>query len=226
VGLVPTGASDPYALRRQGIGIVQIMIDKGFGFSLIDAVEESLGLYEIEKDDTLQAVSERVIGFLKNRISRMLVESGHAKDIVNAVTHASVDPVPDVWKRVQALEALKTHADFSSLAGTFKRVGNIIRKAGVADIGTVQSALFAEKSEASLYAAAETTAEEVRRHLADGDFDGALLKVAELKSAVDTFFDDVMVMAEDRALRNNRLALLGQVAGLFDQFADFSRIAT
>ena len=226
VGLIPTGASDPYALRRQGIGVIQIMNANGFTFSLSDAVERSLLLYEIEDINRRLSFRGQVLDFLRNRINRMLVGEGYAKDMVQAVTHMSVDHVPNVWHRVRALKTLKSKADFDALAGTFKRVGNIIRKAGIEDAGPVAEDLFEEKSESSLHSACQQVTRQVSENLHNKDFDGALLKVAALKKPVDIFFDDVMVMAEDRALRNNRLALLRQVAELFDQFADFSRIAT
>ncbi len=227
IGLAPTGASDPYALRRQGIGIVQIMHARHFDFSLARAIRQSLSLYDIpaDKENTASpSIADQVLAFLKNRMDRMLVEEGHARDIVQAVTSVSVDPVPNVWARVRALEALKAKADFGALAGTFKRVGNIIRKAGVTDSAPVTEALFQEKSESGLYQACREAAHQINDHLSRKDFDGALLKVAALKGPVDAFFDDVMVMAEDPALRGNRLALLGFVAGLFTGFADFSKI--
>ncbi|RUA03566.1 MAG: glycine--tRNA ligase subunit beta [Deltaproteobacteria bacterium] len=229
VGLVPTGASDPYALRRQGIGIVQIMNANEFNFSLNNAVHQSLRLYNIpagKTDEKQPSVADQVLRFLRNRMNRMLTETGYAKDVVQAVTHVSVDRVPNVWRRVRALETLKAKADFGALAGTFKRVGNIIRKAGDDKPDSVTEALFEEKSESALHRACQEATRLVSERLDNRDFDGALLKVAALKEPVDTFFDDVMVMAEDQALRNNRLALLRQVADLFDQFADFSKIAS
>ncbi len=229
VGLVPTGASDPYALRRQGIGIVQIMNANEFNFSLNNAILQSLRLYDIDgdkSDDGQPSIADQVLRFIKNRMNRMLTETGYAKDVVQAVTHVSVDHVPDVWQRVRALEALKTKADFGSLAGTFKRVGNIIRKASAEASGSVAEDLFREKSESALHHACLEATRLVSERLDNRDFDGALLKVAALKEPVDTFFDDVMVMDEDQSLRNNRLALLRQVAALFDQFADFSKIAS
>ncbi len=226
VGLVPTGASDAYALRRQGIGIIQIMAANGFAFSLGEAVLHGLSLYTIPDTDKRLAVKSQVIEFLKNRIIRMLVDEGYPKDIVQAVTHVSVDNIPLVWDRIRALETLKSKADFGALAGTFKRVGNIIRKAGTETIGAVSKALFKEESEVALYQACREADQEISERLGKQDLTGALIKVASLKVPVDTFFDDVMVMAEDETLRNNRLALLGQVANLFNQFADFSKIAT
>ena len=225
VGLIPTGASDPYALRRQGIGVIQIMNANGFAFSLGEVVAHSLSLYRIEDKDRCLAIKGQVLDFLRNRMNQMLAEEGFAKDMVHAVTRVSVDHVPNVWHRVRALETLKSKADFDALAGTFKRVGNIIRKAGIDEAGPVAEGLFQENSESSLYTACQQVARQVSESLQNKDFNGALLKVAALKIPVDIFFDDVMVMAEDPALRNNRLALLRQVAELFDQFADFSRIA-
>jgi glycyl-tRNA synthetase beta chain len=200
-----------------------------FNFSLNNAVQQSLRLYDIHEEkgeDDQPSIADQVLRFIRNRMNRMLTETGYAKDIVQAVTHVSVDRVPNVWQRVRALETLKSKADFGALAGTFKRVGNIIRKASADESGAVAEDLFEKKSESALHHACQEANRLVSEHLDNRDFDGALLKVVALKEPVDTFFDDVMVMAENQALRNNRLALLRQVADLFDQFADFSKIAS
>jgi glycyl-tRNA synthetase beta chain len=125
VDLVPTGASDPYALRRQGIGIVQIMLAHKLTFSLKAAINAGLQPFD---SGNKASVADAVQAFIQNRISRMLAEEGFDKDVVAAVVNVSSDNIPDVWQRTAALQTLKGAADFEPLAAGFKRVVNILRK--------------------------------------------------------------------------------------------------
>jgi glycyl-tRNA synthetase beta chain len=226
LGLKPTGASDPYALRRQGIGLLQIIISRGLTFSLTELIRFSLGLF----DTVLEAIPAQTEGavatFLKNRLDHILAEKGFAKDVVAAVTSTSVADIPETVSRVQALETLKTAPDFEPLAAAFKRVVNILRKSGAQAAGSVDKGRFAHESENDLYDAFKQVESAVVDDMAAGRFEEALLKVATLRPAVDAFFNGVMVLAEDTRLRENRLALLGEIAGLFASFADFSKIST
>lgn len=223
VGLIPTGASDPYALRRQGIGIVQIMLNRNLGFSLSSAVDESVARFE-QADKT--ATTQAVMDFIRNRIAQMLAEEGFAKDVVAAVVGVSIDHIPNVWNRTKALQAMKGHKDFEPLAAAFKRVVNILRKTEVQETASIDTALFQDPAEGALFQAQQQVRSTVDRQLAAADFDGALRTIATLRDAVDRFFEDVMVMAEDPALQRNRLALLQSIAALFDQIADFTKIST
>jgi glycyl-tRNA synthetase beta chain len=230
VGLVPTGGSDPYALRRQGIGIVQIMRDQGMRFSLGKLIAAALAAYEGIGDAPPAQSAEQVFAFLRNRMAHLLTEEGLSKDVVAAVVAASADDVPDVWERARALEALRAAPDFEPLAIAFKRVVNIMKKAGVApapaDAGAVSPARFEHPCEGDLILAYQRVKAEVARHQADRRPDLALRAIAALRGAVDDFFDGAMVMAEDPAVRDNRFALLALVAGLFENIADFSKIST
>jgi glycyl-tRNA synthetase beta chain len=222
VGLVPTGASDPYALRRQGIGIVQIMLAHQFGFSLREAVVAGLNEFECDNTDLL---ADAIMTFIQNRINRMLIEDNNDKDVVAAVTSVSIDSVPDVWRRTAALQALKRDDDFEPLAAAFKRVVNIMRKTEVDEAAVPDSALFQEAAESALFDAYQHVKTDVDQHVAAGNLDQALRVIATLRKPVDRFFEDVMVMTDDMALRGNRLALLNTIAGLFSRIADFSKIA-
>jgi glycyl-tRNA synthetase beta chain len=230
VGLIPTGASDPYALRRQGIGIIQIMKQRRFSFSLRGCIEDSARLFDEKNGAINQELAEKVYDFLKNRISHLLVEDGFSKDVVAAVISVSVDDVPGVWQRVAALESLKDRPDFEPLAVAFKRVVNIIKKSGSRQVDgeptNVDPRLFEDDSEAELLEACQTVEKKVLTAMGKGLFDEALVAVASLRNFVDRFFDAVMVMAEDRDIRRNRLALLGQIASLFGKLADFSKLST
>lgn len=227
VGLIPTGTSDPYALRRQCIGIVQIMVDQSFSFSLKRMIEKSLSLYGSETGD-LSGDTNRIHAFMRSRVDHLLLEEGFPKDIVTAVTSITIDHVPHIWKRVRALAELTDAPDFKPLAIAFKRVVNIIKKAGHAEerAGIVEPKLFENESESNLHEAYQGVAERVRALLDEGSYDKALRDIASMGGAVDLFFDDVMVMAERDDLRMNRLALLKHIADLFGLFADFSKIGT
>jgi glycyl-tRNA synthetase beta chain len=226
VGLIPTGAADPYALRRQGIGMVQIMLDRNFSFSLKAMIETSLQTYGALDSDKRGQTAQQVYDFLRNRMAHLLEEEGFAKDVIAAVTSVSVDHVPHVWNRVRALAALKTAPDFEPLAVAFKRVVNIIRKADLSDATAVDEARFEETCESELYTAGVEADKAVEQALNAGNFDEALHHIAGLRDAVDRFFDGAMVMTDDAALRNNRLALLRGIAQLFETIADFSKIST
>jgi glycyl-tRNA synthetase beta chain len=222
VGLIPTGASDPYALRRQGIGIVQIILKHRLRLSLKDAIGAGLMPYAAEHNGS---TADQIHTFILNRVSRILVEEGYDKDVVAAVAAVSIDDIPNVWKRTQALQTLKGAADFEPLAAGFKRVVNILRKTQVPPDTQPDAALFGEPSEKSLYAAYQTAKTKVGQLLENGNLEGALRVIAQLREPVDRFFEDVMVMTDDLGVRENRLALLNAIAGLFNRMADFSKIA-
>ncbi|MCU0590151.1 MAG: glycine--tRNA ligase subunit beta [Desulfobacterales bacterium] len=224
-GLIPTGAADPYALRRQGIGVVQIMRQRDFRFPLTAVVNHSLGLFDgsaAAPGDT----AAKIMAFIEGRLASILVEEGFAKDTVAAVLGVAMESVPALWQRAHALQQLKDKPDFEPIAVSFKRVVNIIRRAEGFTPGAVEERLLAHPSEFGLLAAYRSINGQVQDDLKRGRYAEALARVATLRPPVDAFFDDVMVMAEDATVRQNRLSLLALVAGLFDTFADFSKLST
>jgi glycyl-tRNA synthetase beta chain len=158
-----------------------------------------------------------------------MAEQGYAKDVIAAVVDVTADNIPDVWRRVSALESLKHQADFEPLVAGFKRVGNIIKKSEAfeadAEPGVVKESLFEHKSESTLHGVYQAAEKKVTDAMARGQFDQALKEIASLRNPVDAFFEDVMVLTEDPAVRSNRLNLLGHIARLFGKFADFSKIS-
>jgi glycyl-tRNA synthetase beta chain len=223
IGLVPTGASDPHALRRQGIGVIQICLDKNFTFSLSELIACSASMFT-GKD----GLGDDVLEFLKGRMSHLLEEDGIPKDMIAAILAVPVKNVADVWKRAHAIQRLKSMPDFEILAVAFKRVVNIIKKSDPEDIGAqgVDETLWAHPSEEALYEQFKT----IRRTVVDlsgkGDINQSFAEITKLRPFVDRFFDDVMVMAEDLKLRKNRLSLLREISKLFEMLADFSKITT
>jgi glycyl-tRNA synthetase beta chain len=222
VGLIPTGSADPYALRRCAIGVLNIILDRGYPVSIPGLVEQSLGLLEAKLTRPHAEVQADVVEFIRLRLANMLTSRDFATDVVDAVLSARFDEPGDAVARVEALAALKTAADFEPLAVAFKRVGNII-KGGVDN--PVQADLFEADCERALAAAIESTRQGVADQVGKGDYGAALQMIAALREPVDAFFDGVMVMAEDERVKANRLALLTQVADLFADIADFTRIA-
>ncbi len=228
IGLAPTGASDPHALRRQGIGVLQIMLDKDFGMSLKKLIETAVRPFQEKSGRDLESVSDQVYAFLKNRMVNLMAEQGFSKDIIAAATDLTVDNIPDAKKRIESLESLKQKPEFEPIAAAFKRVVNIIRKADLANVeaSSVNADLFQDPSESALLLAVAEAERNVQADLNRKDFHGALLNIASLKDPVDAFFDGVMVMADDEALKINRLSLLKRISDLFDSFADFAKIST
>jgi len=163
-------------------------------------------------------------------MTQLLVDEGYPKDLVAAVASVSTDHVPDVWNRVRALEKLKSEPDFEPFAAAFKRVVNIIRQAEQKSRDSLENEvdplLFEDGSETGLFSAYQAVHRKVTENLKEGLFDQALHDIASLRGSVDAFFDGVMVLTENNALRRNRLSLLKRIAGLFETFADFSKIST
>jgi glycyl-tRNA synthetase beta chain len=224
-GLIPTGTADPYGLRRQGIGILQILRSREIALPLSELVEKALSLFDFNSETEAAETASKVGAFLENRLAYVMTEEGYDKDTVAAVLGAGVRDVPAAWRRVNALQRLKTQPDFEPIAAAFKRVVNIIRKAGETAAGEVAEGLFEHPSESGLLAAGRSVQAQLQEDLNRGQYSQALARMATLRGPVDAFFEHVMVMADDAQVRRNRLSLLALVAGLFDTFADFSKLS-
>ncbi|MGB9472953.1 MAG: glycine--tRNA ligase subunit beta [Candidatus Acidiferrum sp.] len=229
VGVVPTGSSDPYALRRAALGIVKIILEEKMYVSLslfIGAAAKALLTNAPKKAITPQQEAQ-VLEFLLERARFVLREkSGYAYDEVNAVLAAGKDDLVDAEKRLKALKAIRKSKNFEPLAVSFKRVRRILEKASLGDeVLTINKDLFEKDAERELYAAMRKAAGKVSEDKRAGRYQEALEEIAGLRKAVDQFFLDVMVMAEDEAVRKNRLALLGELLREFTTIADFSELA-
>lgn len=223
VGLIPTGTADPYALRRCAIGVLAIILDRGYALDLPAMVAQSVKLLDEKLTRPADEVISDVVGFIRLRLVNMLTSQNYPQDVVDAVLSASFDEPVDSVERVKALAALKGREDFEPLAVAFKRVVNII-KGGVEQ--AVNSALFQDACETELHEALQQVQAQVAGQVAERDYVAALETIASLRGPVDKFFDGVMVMDKDEAVRTNRMALLTGVAQLFAGIADFSRIAS
>lgn len=221
VGLIPTGAADPYALRRATIGIISIILSKGYRLSLQDLINRSLELLGAKLTRPQEQVAADVLEYFRARFVNLLAND-FPTDAVDAATAAGFGDLIDVRSRIAALSEFKSHPDFEPLAGAFKRVGNIIKDGSNAKIDPV---LFQDPAENALYEAFQSARNTVDARVTSGEWLNALTEIATLRGPIDTFFEKVMVMAEDPLVRENRLALLTGIARMFEKIADFSKIA-
>jgi glycyl-tRNA synthetase beta chain len=229
VGVVPTGSSDPYALRRAALGIVKIILDKKLPLSIslsIGAAAKALVTLK-PKRGVAPAQEAQILEFILDRAKYVFRErEGFGYDEVSAVFRAGADDLVDAQKRLVALKAIRKSKNFEPLAVSFKRIRKILEKANVTarDSRHVNPDLFESPAERDLYSAVRDAASKVQAQKRAGKYQEALEVIAGLRKAVDQFFDGVMVMAENEAVRNNRLALLAELLREFTTIADFSEI--
>ncbi len=223
VGLIPTGAADPYGLRRHALAIIHILRDKGLHLNLPEAVMQALDLLKGKISRTPEETALEVLDFFQTRLQHLLLSEGLHNETVAAVLAAGGEDVVDAADKAKALEEVRQSPDFPALAVAFKRVINIARGADAAEVAPL---LFEHPEEKMLFEAAALMEEEVGQALEKRDYPAACRALAKLKGPVDGFFEKVLVMAEDEKLRRNRLALLVGISNTFLQMADFSRIST
>ncbi len=229
VGVVPTGSSDPYALRRAALGVVKIILEKRLPVSLslaIGAAAKTLLTHKPKRGVTPDQETQ-ILDFLLDRAKFVFRErEGFGYDEVSAVFRAGADDLVDVHKRLVALKAIRRSKNFEPLAVSFKRIRKILEKANLApgDARHVNSELFESAAERELYSAVRAAAAKVQTQKRAGKYQDALEAIAGLRKVVDQFFDGVMVMAENEAVRNNRLSLLAELLREFTTVADFSEI--
>lgn len=221
IGLIPTGSEDPYALRRHGQGIVQILLNAGIDLPLSQPIRKSLELFGNRLTMPRERVAQEVMGFLAARLHAILTERGVPGDLVEAALSVDAERVSDAAKRAEALAAFRREADFTELAVAFKRVIRILPK----DFSkSVDPRRFVSSAERALHGEATTLRAETEHLVKSGDYVRALQLIAAIRPIVDMFFEEVLVMAEDRDLQDNRLAILKEVADLFCGIANFSKI--
>jgi glycyl-tRNA synthetase beta chain len=229
VGVVPTGSSDPFALRRAALGVVKIILDKKLPVSLsltVGAATKAL-LAHAPKRAVTPAQEAQILEFILDRAKFVFRErEGFAYDEVNAVFRAGADELVDAQKRLGALRSIRKSKNFEPLAVSFKRIRKILEKSNVKDgnAGSVQTDLFESDAERELFTAGREAASKVQAEKRAGHYEQALERIAGLRKAVDRFFEEVMVNAENEAVRKNRLALLSELLREFTTVADFSEI--
>ncbi len=242
LGLQPTGSKDPFALRRQANGIVKTIAEHSLTISFNHLLDRTFELHRSnEKISKWIPNFDPLRSFWKERLHFYLHETlGYAYDVVNAVLGAGVgvvaahqttgyDDVTSAQERAEAVATVRNSADFEAIAVSFKRMRNILtqaREAKSSFAGQVDTALFNQNAEKTLYELAKQVSSKSEVFGKEGKFFEALSEISRLRPAIDAFFDKVMVMVDDSRLRANRLALLTMLLNDFSTIADFSEIVT
>ncbi len=222
VGLIPTGTADPFGLRRQALGIIRIILEKRYPLSLAELIGESQKLLKGKMERPPEEVKQGVLDFFRVRYQNFLLDKGYPFDTIDAVLSVSFDELIDVQSRIDALRIAREWKDFESIVIAFKRAMNILK--GVPSPGKMNPSLFKESSEQHLYQVYLKAEKKTGLYLDERDYESSVQEMTLMKRPIDEFFEGVMVMVEDEAIRNNRLALLDQIGKLFLRIADFSRL--
>jgi len=220
IGEKPTGDRDPFALRRHALGVIRILIEKNLPLQLPAMISAALPVFGERIGDPTDALLE----FFHDRLEVLLREQGYRAQEVEAVLALRPSRLGDIPRRLEAVRTFAALPEAAALAAANKRVGNILKKAeAVPD--RIEPARFVEAAERDLFAALQATLPEATLAFEGGDYTTSLRALAALRAPVDAFFDGVMVNADDAALRDNRLALLGQLHAAMNRVAELGRLA-
>jgi len=224
IGLEPTGVADPFALRRQTLAIIRITRDRNITVSIEDFVKKSATILSESLSFNSEQVIERVLTFSKERLRNMLLSEGIPHDLIDAVISSDVGLLHQVEKRIAALQRFREQSDFfEPLTTAYKRTVNILK-----DLERSQEVvpeLFESKSEENLWNEFTDLKGRVVREIDGENYFEALGSIAALSGPIDEFFSKVMVMAEDKRVRENRLAILMNLRAMFLKIADFSKFS-
>ncbi len=229
VGHEPTGSSDPFALRRQASGIIKVLLELSLPVSIRGAVQEAINALDVEWRRPRGELFTALLGFFEERLRYYLeTVKGLRYDTVRAVLSAGWDVPVDALARAQGLEAIRGGEDFQALSQAAKRIKNILKKSATSadwEPGEVDETGLQAEEERQLFQAYGRVAGEANELGRKAQYEAALERISTLRPTVDRFFDKVLVMAEDPALRRNRLRLLGKLDALFSGIADFAEVA-
>ncbi|MCV2886549.1 glycine--tRNA ligase subunit beta [Aestuariibacter sp. AA17] len=220
IGQLPKGDKDPFALRRAAIGVLRIIVENKLELDLLDLVSRSATLFggKLTNQDT----SDQVVDFILARFRPFYQEKGIDVDVIQAVEAKRPTKPADFAARIEGVSSFKSMESASALAAANKRVANILQKNGISEAGKIDTALFEQDEERQLFSALEDVEKTVRPMLDAGNYEEALKAMSCLRDSIDAFFDNVMVMANDDAIKKNRLALLFTLRRLFLHTADIS----
>lgn len=218
IGLIPTGDKDPYALRRSALGVLRMLMQHDLDIN--DLLQTAYNSFPQGKlaDNTVAEVAD----FMQARLA-VLLQNDHPQDIVAAVLAKQPSRLNDLAAKLQAVAAFKQLPEAATLAAANKRVQNLLKKAD-SELGAVNESLLQQDEEKALFSAAQALQPKIEAALAAQDFQTALSALASVKPQVDAFFDNVMVMADDAAVKQNRLNLLKQLADLMNAVADIAKL--
>jgi len=222
IGQVPTGDKDPFALRRAALGLLRIMIENNLDLDLRLLIQFSLDLHsDIKSEDKLV---DDIYDFIVSRLRAYYADKGISAEQFEAVRVCRPAHPIDFAQRIEAVKQFSQMDGAESLSAANKRISNILKKVDGEIAETVNPELFSEAAESNLWNALDDLRETVSEQIAGRDYVAAISELSSIRDAVDAFFDDVMVMADDEAVKQNRLALLNQIYQLFLQVADISRL--
>jgi glycyl-tRNA synthetase beta chain len=224
IGIAPTGDKDPFGLRRAALGVVRILVEKALPLDVVSLLQLARGHFP--DGVVADSVAQDLHGFMLERLKPYLRDRGFEVDEVDAVLALQPTRFDDLVPRLKALQAFRALPEAEALAAANKRIRNILRQAGNPATGNVDPALLKEPAEQHLARELDARRAEVEPLFARADYSGALKRLAALRPAVDAFFDQVLVMAEDAQVKHNRLALLSSLSQLFLGAADISRLQT
>lgn len=223
IGQPPTGSKDPFALRRAALGILRLIVEKGFDLDLRECLAQAQANYPQLAGQP--ALVDTVLAYMIERFRAWYEDEKIPVEVFMAVTAKNLSRPLDINQRVQAVHRFAQLPEAQALAAANKRVSNILAKASVSQLPTLNSALLSEGAERELGHQIGALAERTSPLFAQRKYREGLEQLASLRGAVDSFFDEVMVMVDDEAVRNNRLALLSQLRNLFLEVADISLLA-
>lgn len=220
IGQPPSGSKDPFALRRACLGVLRIILEQHLELDLRELITLAAKQHSaINADDTL---TETVLAYMIERLRAVYDEQGIPAEVFMAVTAKNLSAPLDIDRRIKAVNSFTALSEAEALAAANKRVSNILAKAEGFSTGEIDESLLQEEAEKRLAASLQAASGAFQPLLEKGDFEAALKSLASLREPVDSFFDDVMVNADDPALKNNRLSLLSKLRALFLQVADIS----
>ena len=220
IGIQPTGSQDPYALRRQALGILNIMMEKKLDVRLFDLLDLALENFDFEDMDK-QTVKSDLMSFFELRLKNLFTDMGIRYDVVDAIINIEDSNPFDLLIRAKDLDTWVKNNSVTEALQTFSRISNISKEAIA---GKVDEALFAHDSEAKLNTAYNSIKAEVEAMLARREYVKALELLISIKDSVDAFFDSVMIMDENMDIRANRLAMLSNIRTTMESVADLSKI--
>ncbi len=223
IGIQPTGSQDPYALRRQALGIINTILEKSIYLSFKGLVKKSLepfvkkGILTREESKVLNQIEE----FFNGRLKNALLEKGYDYDIIDAVLNKGINDIYDAYLRIKELSKWRKKEEFLNIVGSFIRVSNLAKESK--DL-VINYNLLESEEEKTLVHVYEKTKEKFLKAIEKKDYNNALKSIEILKEPIDNFFDNIMVMVEDKSIRNNRLAILKHISEMMNIFADLSII--
>jgi glycyl-tRNA synthetase beta chain len=225
-GLIPTGTSDPYALRRQAIGIINIVFERDFNLSLKELFQASLKSIINQTDnrysDSLEKTLDAIMSFMTERFRNIMIVEDFPQDVVDAVVSVEFDNILDAKRKIEALTRFRKAADFEALGIAFKRVVNIVKGHTGNNFSEKHLVELVEKD---LYKSFKEVRDKIQAKILEKNYLDSLLLMKNLKEPVDKFFDNVMVMDKDPKIKENRLSMLSEIKNLFFKIADFSKLS-